>query len=191
MVLGTMKKPSYSVSSTSDYWLPRYSDHFDAEPLAKDLAASLNNDQRARIAGDSSTIEAVIEANARLLEDAGEATQRSQRLQSAYEKAVFAGAVAGGATGVFFGYPEAAEVSANVASYLNDASLLLSPLTGVAQTTISLLGGAASVLVGGFLGAVGTSIVASPLTIIHDRKERRWSGHDKLQKELYRARANE
>jgi len=62
---------------------------------------------------------------------------------------VLGGAITGGAIGIFFGYDLTTGWATDFAEYMNNASHLLAPITGLTQLGISVLG----TIGGGFVGA--------------------------------------
>ncbi len=82
-----------------------------------------------------------------------------------FKISVGGGAVVVGLAGLILGYDQVTELATNVADYMNNASHLLAPITGVVQTGISIVGTAATTVMGAIGGAVGGVMLSLPYMI--------------------------
>ena len=79
-----------------------------------------------------------------------------------YPSAVDAGAVIGGLVGLVLGYDQSTELATSAATYLNNTSHLLAPVTAFAQLGISVLGTAVATVCGAAVGAFAGFIAPLP-----------------------------
>ncbi len=100
------------------------------------------------------------------------------------------GILAGGLVGLVLSYNQMARWATDVAENMNYASHLLAPITGLTQTSITVMGTGTIAAVGAVGGAIGGMILSFPSVAIRTPLAGRVKIYQSLEEALYQARSS-